>query len=272
MEPIEKLTAAERATRLIWRIHRLILVNLVCFVAMLPVIAWFYLLLNTYFNAGFSHGFFDILPGPGLFSALLLQLPPVIFYLLLAVSAVLTGPLLLGLHYVAGKMVTGQHVWFSDCLEQALKNVRQGVVLGLASLAALHMLLWNLFAGLQSHIPWIHMSLIASRWGSGLLILLFFLVFPYACQSIVSIEQPLWTALKNAFILARVYLGRGLLALATIAIYWWITSVTFPLASLLTLPLFSIGLTAFIQAMVCRPVVEKYILDPARKRESLQDE
>ncbi|MCL2827577.1 MAG: hypothetical protein FWD99_02450 [Oscillospiraceae bacterium] len=271
MEPIEKHTASERATRLIWRIHRLVFVNLICFLATLPVMAWFYLLLNTYINAGLSDGFFEILPGPGLFSALLLQLPPVIFYLLLAVSAVLTGPLLLGLHYISGSMVTERHIWFSDFPEQALRNARQGIVLGLFSLIALHMLLWNVFGGLHSDIPWIHMILIVSRWGSGLLILLLFLVFPYVCQIIVSIEQPLWTALKNALILARVYLGRGLLALTTIAIYWWVTSAVFPMVSLLTLPLLSIGLTAFIQATVCRPVVEKYILAPARERESLQD-
>jgi len=272
MEPIGKRTAAERFTRIIWRIHRLVLVNLVCFVATLPVMAWFYLLLNTYLQAGLPNGFPDILPGPGLFCAPLLQLPPVIFYLLLAVSAVLTGPLLLGLHYIVGSMVMERHIWFSDFLEQAYKNARQGIILGLLSLAALHMLLWNLLGGLHSDIPWIHMILTASQWGSGLLLVLFLLVFPYACQIAVSIEQSLWTVLKNALILARVYLGRSLLALTTIAIYWWITSAVFPMVSLLTLPLLSVGLTAFIQATICRPVVEKYILRPARKRESLRGE
>jgi len=80
---------------------------------------------------------------------------------------------------------------------------------------------------------------------------------------LVATRLSFGAALKNALILARVYLGRGLLALFCILLYWWGTVTVFPLAGLLALPLLSFSLTVLLQAGVCRPVLEKHVLGPA---------
>ena len=266
MERREKGSVSEKLTRVSWILHRLVVSNLVCFIVALPVIAWFYLVINSYVHAGQTGGMVDMLPGLAYFAGLLLRLPPAVFYLLFALSAVLIGPFLLGLHYMTGAMVEGRHVWISDLFDRAWQNVRQGVFLGVLSVVVIHLLLWNIFGGLSSVRPWLMMGLMVSRWGSLMLLILLLLTLPFAAQIIVSMEQPIRTVLKNAVILARVYLGRGLLALLGIAVYWWVTVITMPVVSLLTLPLLSIGLTALVQARVCRPVVERRLVEPVRDR------
>ena len=247
-------------------IHRLFLINLFCFLLSLPVITWFYLLLNSYVNATLQEGIVDILPGIGYFAGILLQLPAFLFYGLFILSALLIGPLTLGLHAVAGEVVRGHEIHFSDCLKQAWQNAFQGILLGLFSVVFIHLTLWNAFGGMWSADPLMSIVLTASRWVSLLLLLLFFLALPFVCQIAVSIQLPLQAVLKNALILARVYLGRGLLMLFGILAYWWLTVLAIPFASLVGLPLLSLALTALIQAVVSVPLVEKHILEPARKK------
>ncbi|MCL2563528.1 MAG: hypothetical protein FWE08_05785 [Oscillospiraceae bacterium] len=247
--------------------HRLVVINFVCFVAFLPVIAWFYLLLNSYLHAavGISGGMVDILPGLGYFAGVLLRLPIPAFYFLLAVSAVLFGPLLLGLHAVAGRMVLGQHVWLSEFFAEARRNLRQGAALGLILVVAGQLMLWNVFGGLTSDGAWIGFLIVVSRWVSVGLFLMAGISLPFVCQVAVTMEQPLWIVVKNGVILARVRLLRGGFVLLTIAGYWWVTTVTVPWLSLVALPLVSIAIPALVQAWVCRPVVEKYLVEPRRR-------
>jgi len=260
-----KVTAGERIARFTGIAPRLAVVNFVCFLAFLPVFSWFYLLVNTYIHASFDTGVVDLLPGIGYFAGLLLRLPPLVFYALLILSALLLGPLLLGLHAVTGGIVTGRHVWVSDFFSEALRNARQGVILGLFCVVAGQLTLWNIFGGLHSDTAWLAFLLSVSRWISVLLFLLFWLTVPFVCQIAVSLEQPLWAVVKNGMILSRVYLGRGLLALLGIGLTWWVTTVSFPGLSLLSLPLLSIGFTAFVQTAVSRPIVDRYLLEPARR-------
>jgi len=265
MGEAEKRPLSERARRGIWILHRLAAVNLICFLLFLPVLSWFYLVLNTYLHATQIVGMGLVLPGLGFYADLLLRLPPVVFYALFAVSAVLFGPFLLGLHYVAGAAWAGRHLWVSDLFTQARQNARQGVILGLACILGTHLLLWNIFGGLTSPISWLAMGLVLSRWVSLGLLLFLLLALPYACQIAVSIDLSIGAILKNARILTRVYLGRGLLLLSLTAVYWWGSLSVFPILGLLGLPLLSLGLTAFAQAAVVCPVVERHVLLPARR-------
>ena len=260
----DKATADERLIRYIGVARRLIMLNLFCFPIFLPIISWFYLVINAY--VGFPVGAGDVLPGIGYVAGLLLRLPSPAFYCLLALSAVLFGPCLLGLHAIVGGMITGRHVWVSEFFMEVRRNMRQGVVLGLSLAALGHLTLWNVFGGLTSDVSWLAFLIVVSRWASVGVFVLFGLALPFVCQIAVSVKQPLWVVGKNGVILARVHLGRGLLVLLGILVYWWVTSITFPVLSLPGLPLLSLALTAFVQAAMSRPMVEKYLLEPMRQQ------
>ena len=262
----KQIPLLERVRRAAWMGHRLVLANLICFLVFLPVMTWFYLVLNTYLHAGLESGMVDVLPGLGYYAGLLLRLPPVLFYVLLAVSAVLFGPFLFGLHAVTGAMVQGSHIWVSDLFLQARLNAKQGVFAGLFCVIGTHLLLWNIFGGIYSYVPWISMMIYVSRWVSVGLLAFLLMALPYFCQIGVSISLSTPALAKNAAILARVHLGRGLLLLFGIAVFWWGALSYFPLLGLLGLPFFVIGLTALAQAVACSPPIERYVLQPARER------
>ena len=265
MEP-KQISPRERMRRVVWVFHRLALVNLICFFVFLPVMTWFYLVLNTYINHADLRGMIDILPGLAFYAGLLLQLPPVFFYALLLLSAVLFGPFLMGLHYVAGTMIQGEQVWISDLLHHAHLNAKQGVLMGIFCVILTHLLLWNIFGGMYSYVTWISVVFLISRWVSVGILFFLLMVLPYFCQIAPSISQPIRVITKNAGILARVHLWRGLLLLFGLFVFWWGLLSLFPLIGLLGLPLLSIGLTVLAQTAVCRPLVERYVLEPARER------
>jgi len=262
----QQIPLSERVRRVVWISHRLALVNLICFLLFLPVMTWFYLILNTYLHAGLEGGMVDILPGLGFYAGLLLRLPPVLFYVLFGISAVLFGPFLFGLHAVVGAITQGEHVWISDLFLQARQNAKQGVLAGLFCVIGTHLLLWNIFGGIYSYVSWISVILYVSRWVSVGILAFLLMALPYFFQIGVSISLPIRGLAKNAAILMRVHLGRGLLLLFGIAVFWWGMLSLFPVVGLLGLPLFAMGFTAFMQSVVCRPPIERYILQPARER------
>ena len=244
-------------------IHRLIAINLLFFLLALPVLAWFYLILNTYINAALEQDMVDILPGFGFFVHFLLQLPPFVFYLLAALSALLLGPLALGLHAVAGGLFLERDILLSKFFKHAWQNAGRGVLLGIFGVVFTHLSLWNILGGISADAAPIALMLTISRWASLLLLLLFFLALPFICQITVFIKLPFWAVVKNAVILSRVYIGRSLFALIGILAYWWFTSAVMPLFSLISLPFLSLSLTVLIQALLCFPPVDKHILKPA---------
>jgi len=260
MEQPEKRALSERIRRVLWIWHKLAAVNFICFLIFLPVFTWFYLVLNTYAHAGLPIGVALLLPGLGYFSELLLRLPPGIFYALFAISAVLFGPFLFGLHYFVSATLMERHVWISDLFVQAKQHARRGIPAGLCLVAGTHLLLWNIFGGVIAFAPWVSLLLTVSRWVSMGLLLFLVLALPYFCQITVWTDLPLSATLKNARILTRVYLGRGLLLLLVIGIFWWGALSLIPVLGLASLPLILIGGTAFAQAAVCLPVMERHVL------------
>jgi len=262
----KQTSLSDRMRRVAWVGHRLALVNLICFLIFLPLMTWFYLVLNTYLHAGLQGGMVDVLPGLSYYAGLLLRLPPVFFYVLFGGSAVLFGPFLFGLHAVTGAMVQGEHVWVSDLFLQARSNMKQGVFVGLFCVIVTHLLLWNIFGGIYSYVPWISVMIYVSRWISVGLLAFLLMGLPYFCQIGVSISQPIWALVKNAAILTRAHLGRGLFLLFGVVLFWWGLLSVFPVLGLLSLPLFAIGFTALMQSVAYRPLIERYVLQPARER------
>ncbi|MCL2842535.1 MAG: hypothetical protein FWE28_03585 [Oscillospiraceae bacterium] len=262
----EELPLKERLARGFWVVRRVVVVNLLIFPVLWPVFSWFYLIINSYFYAFYGDGMVEMLPGFGLFGGLLLQLPPVIFYVLFGLSAILAGPFVLGLHYALGNFVAGRHMWVSDVFQGVKDNFRQGMVLGVFTVVAVHLLLWNIFGGIVADGAWFSVWLMVSRWASVVLLAALFMTLPFVCQIAVTVRQPLFTVIKNGVILARVYIGRGLLVLLGTALYWAGTTILAPGLNLVMLPLFSVGLTVLWQAMVCRPVVQTRLIAPMEQQ------
>ena len=246
------------AVRLMRNIHRYIFCNLICFVIGLPILAWIYFLINSYVPG-------HTLPGVSIFALPLLQLPPPIFYGLLALSAMCIAPAYLGFHYIAGAGIMNKDVNMSEFFKKTVQNIKQSVIIGVFGLIFIQLFLWNIFGGLSSDLMWRNIALIAAQWASILFGLFFGMALPYMLQLMPLIAQPIWTIGKNAMILARVYWWRNLLLLVGTLAYWWLVTTTLPNAGLIVLPLFGTVPPVVAGAVICRPLVEKHILDPARR-------
>lgn len=247
------------------RFWKLAAMNGIYFVAVLPILTWFYLLINGLLSGVIVVEGTDALPGIGYYAALLLQIPPGLFYGLLVLSIFLSGPLAMGMTAYLRSMVRGEHMWFSDFFLQAKSNWKQGILFTLLHVLTGSILLWNSFGGLRAEAVWLNGLLITLQWLSMLLLILCAVLRPYLRLIGVSIAQPVRHILKNAWILSRVKWRRSLVYLFSVSAYWMITVCLIPGVSLVALPLVSFALPGYWAAVLYYPCVERYILRPARK-------
>ena len=247
---------SEKALRFFWTMRRLILVNLICFPIFLPVLLWFYFTLTSYVQTIFFPGqYFMLLPGISYFSALFLLLPQTVFYILFILSLILSGPFVLALFHFAVKIHSEEHVWVSDLFSIAWKKKVRGTLLSVCTAVFVHLCLWTLFLSFTAASVY----LLLARMISVIFLLLLFFQFPYLCMQLLSEDLSVKESLKNARILARLFLPRGLLLLILIVGFVWVAFYQLPLVGLFALPGITMSLGVYVQAMICHPVLEKHV-------------
>ena len=247
---------SEKALRFFWVMRRLILVNLICFPIFLPVLLWFYFTLTSYVQTIFFPGqYFTLLPGISYFSALFLLLPQTVFYILFILSLILSGPFVLALFHFAVKLYAEEHVWVSDLFSVAWKWKVRGVLLSVCAVIFVHLCLWTLFLSFTGASVY----LLLARMISVIFLLLLFFQFPYLCMQLLSEDLSVKQSLKNARILARLFLPRGLLILILIVGFVWVAFYQFPVIGLFALPIIAMSLGLYVQVLIFHPILEKHV-------------
>lgn len=253
---------------LVWRkFGRLILLNLIFFIVILPLVCCFYymfysLLSNVLLEAGVDLAQEGI--GLNLLPQLLLSLAysiqPWLRIALVVLSAVCYGPAMCGYTFMLRNFARQQHAWNSDFWDRSLKNFKQGLFFGLLDLALLAVFAFNLsintaaagnLAGIFTLV----------RYLSFALLLLYLFMRNYVYLLAVTFELNVFQILKNAWIFSVIGLWRNLLVLVVNAALI-VACLLFTWPELILVPLFLFSLTGFVSMFTCYPVVKKHMIDP----------
>ena len=249
---------------LVWRkLGRLILLNMIFFVALLPILTVAYFLID-----GFLFGLMEQM-GVGLsemtpnflhsvLSSLMQRMFGWLFGILVSVSAVLYGPVCCGMTFTLRNFARQQHTWNSDFFDKFRQNFKQGLALGLIDLVLLSLFAFNftMTSGIGA-TP----LLTVVRYLSIGLFLIYMLMRNYFFVMAVTFRLKLSQILKNAWIFAILGLWRNLLVFVTNGVLF-IAVLIFPLVELIAVPFLLFSFTGFLSMFVCFPVVEKYLITP----------
>ena len=63
-----------------------------------------------------------------------IAIPPIVSYVLVAISALIYGPVTCGFAYAMRNLSTERHVWFSELFSRAKENFKQGIVFGIVDI------------------------------------------------------------------------------------------------------------------------------------------
>lgn len=246
----------EKILRLFWVTRRLVFANFICFLIALPVFTWFYLTINTYAQLIFFPGqYASLLPGLSYFASLLLQLPPLLFYPIFIVSVILLGPYMLSLFHFVLKVYEGEHVWISELFSLNPLRFKRGILLSVCLVTLLHLSIFTFFLSFTGH----SLFLLFARFLSVAIILLCFLMFPYFALLLLSDDLSPRKSLKNAWILSRNFLPRGLILLAVFLVFIWFGLMQIPVLGFFVLPLCFIAVYTYLQIALIYPVLQRRV-------------
>jgi uncharacterized membrane protein YesL len=251
---------------LLWRKKgQLLLLNLIYFAALLPLIAagyyiFYYYIINMLEGAGMDAAEYmaNILPNMLLSAAF--SLPPWLSVALLCLSAVLYGPATCGMAYMMRNFARQEKAWNSDFFDKFRQNFKQGLALGLADLAVLSLLVFNL--SLQSGDGGDVLYLLI-RYLSLLFLLVYLFMRNYFFVMTVTFSLKLAQIVKNAFIFSVLGLWKNILVLIVNGALFLLTLGLLPeLAELFVVPLLLFSLTGFVSVFATYPLVKKHMIDP----------
>lgn len=237
----------------------LVIQNFLYFLLTLPILVWIYVYANGYLNG--DGGTQDFFPGISYFAVLVLQMPTALFYVLAFVSAVIRGPLSMGMAFVTKSLISGRKMRLRDLFTQAGKNFKQGIIFGLCEVILLIIALINIFGGLQSDVTYLNTVLMISKWVTVFILIFLSLLRPYLYLNAVSVRLGTLAIIKNSGIFAIMNIWKNLLALVIICVFWIVTVSVFPIISLFTLPLIAYSFQWLCYGTLCYPMVKKFLID-----------
>lgn len=255
---------------------RLIGLNILYFIVLLPVIVCLYV--NVYSMVftiiGLSPESIETLPPMLDFCAVLYSyIPSVLHIPLLVISLLLYGPATMGLTYMFRNFVREQHTWINDFFVKARENWKQGLFFGILDIIATVVLVfnWN-YGSMWTGEGTVDILVTVVRWISLLTYTVYFFMRFYTYQLAVTVRLPIRGILKNSAIFAILGLWRNLLATALILVIAFVSVMVNPLIDIVMLPLIMFSLCGLIAVFTTYPIIAKHVLEPAyaaeRERES----
>lgn len=239
---------------------KLVFLNLAYFICILPLLCGaFYLVLGLFhippeiIDNTYAAEIFLKLIG-------LSWLPSTIKLILVALSALIYGPLTCGFTYVLRCHATEQHAWFSDLFSRAKENCKQGLALGLLDIIlCLSLILYlSMDLSLIANQGTYYCIVLVMKYLAIFIMLLYFIMRFYTYTLAVSVDLKLRDILKNARLAIILGFGRNLLAVALIVIVLFsFLSTSFIDIVLMASILFSF--CGFLSMYLTFPVVKKYM-------------
>jgi len=246
----------------------LVTLNIIYFIAIIPIITYVYLAAFDYFLASVPEGTEPFLTPlmQGLFS-LLSVMPQWLFYALLAVSVLIYGPLTAGLTYMLRNFAREEHVWMSDIFDRTKKNFKQGLALGVIDAGALFLVFSNLSIASSADAQGLAggMMNVASV-VTVVLFIIYIFMRHYTYQLAVTFEIGIFAILRNSLIFAIAGLWRNIFV-AIVIICMALVILMIPIAEVILLPIIAFSFWGFLSVFTCYPVVKRYMLDPIIKEQ-----
>ncbi len=251
------------------KFFRLITLNFLYFVALLPIITYCYMMvygfLMNYIPADMMEQYTGWLLASFLVSVVQ-SLPPVLCYVLLAASALFYGPIACGYTYMLRNFVRQEHAWTSDFFAKAKQNFKQGVFFGLLDILVFVLFFFNLsfFRNLGPEDTGLMFDI--SRYITMAVMVFYLFMRNYIFMMVVTFELKIRQILKNAFYFSVLGLWRNILIAVLCAAVFILSTMIHPLAELVVMPLLTFSLTGFITVFIAYPVIKKYMLDPMNEK------
>lgn len=205
----------------------------------------------------------DILPGIGFYTAIMEPIPTSLYTPILILSALLYGPLKMGVTYVYRNFAREEHAWLSDIPARGWANVKQGLFFGLLDIVVVLFLLNNIIGNFAADSDVVAILLLIARYVSIVVLVVYLFMRRYFYVMAVTVELSVIQIMKNAWLFAIIGLGRNILASLVSAAVWLATLFIIPLVTVVALPLVTFSLCGFSSVFICYPVIKKYIILPA---------
>lgn len=249
---------------ILWRkLWQIIGINIIYFIIILPLMA--YVLVFIMQSVGIEAA---DLAGNTLFVifASILNLPPFFMWLLVGLSAVLYGPATCGLTYILRNYTRQEHAWtFSDFFDRAKKNFKQGLLAGIIDIALV--LSCSMYVAMDTTAltggQW---YLVTFKYIAMIVFVIYFIMRFYIYTLIVTFDMSFKAIIKNAWIFVILGFFRNLCSVFFIVLSL-ATSVGYMLAFF---GLITLALCRYIAVFNSYPVIERYMLQPMRKKEEAE--
>lgn len=256
---------------LIWRkLSRLVLLNVMYFVCLLPIISLIYTRFYAYFlqllPSNLPAEEMVLGPLPSVLTAFATGIPYPLFVVLLALSVILYGPATCGFTYVLRNFAREEHAWISDFFVQLKRNFKQGLIIGVLEVLLYAILFMNLTLTAPADASSaVRFFFTASKYLSVFFAVVFTYMRHYTYMMIVTFRLSVGQILKNALIFAVLGIGRNLLVsvliVASAVLFLLLSELLGGWVEFIILPLFLLSFWGFLSTFTCYPVIKKYMLD-----------
>lgn len=259
---------------LIWRkLSRLILLNLIYFVCILPILSFLYTRFYSVILSMIDSAAPDSIalgPLPSIMASFSFSIPFPLFVALLILSVVLYGPVTCGFTYMMRNFTREEHAWFSDFFTKAKENFKQGVAIGILELLIYTVFILNLT--MDSSAVGSNALFTVAKYVSLFLVVFFTFMRYYFYTMVVTFRLTVWQILKNAIIFAVLGIFRNILVTVVIVLTAGALIVFSGWAEFALIPLFMFSFWGFLITFTCYPVIKKYMIDPLNAEDGAGEE
>ncbi len=196
-----------------------------------------------------------------------IALPPTVSYILLAISALIYGPVTCGFAYAMRNLSTERHVWYSELFTRAKENFKQGLLFGIVDIFVFisFALYITMNMGAAEGVTYYFYSFM--RFIAVIITIFYMFMRNYLYTLAVTFYLPVKAIFKNAYIFAVLGFFRNLLVAAvSIGVVFAFTATPYLDIFLTVTILFSF--CGFLTSYATYPVIKKYMLDAQEKPEA----
>lgn len=244
--------------------------NLIYFVITFPLAAFFTMIGIQMLGLDFNELANDVLIMAYTFVVAHMATPgmQIIWWILVAISAILFGPVTAGMTYILRNFAREEHAWiFSDLYERSKQNFRQGLIAGLIDIILIFSFL--LYMGMQpvdgmmGHVTTIFRYIVIA------VFIIYQIMRFYLYTIMVTFDMKFIAILKNSFLFSVLGLFKNLLSILFCAIAIALSFFEFSGLCLdfVFFPLITLSLTGFIVVFNSYPTIKKFMIDPLMERD-----
>jgi len=188
-------------------------------------------------------------------------LPRPIVLALVAVSAILFGPLTAGMTYILRNFVREEHAWLlSDLYQRTKENFKQGLLAGLIDILLVFSCILYLTVDVDQSMQYMGILRYAALIVFGIYQIMRFYIYTI----MVTFDMKFTSILKNAWLFLFLGIIKNIIIILFAGVVLYLTITYF---NIILVPLLTYSLTGFIVVFNVYPTIKKYMIDPLTERD-----